>query len=66
MTAARGGKMEHALELPNRCEYCGHDRSHCKSQKCAKMRQQKYAREVKRNDPRTPLQIQRPDGPADV
>lgn len=61
-----GGKMEHALELPNRCEYCGKGRAHCKSRKCAKLRQQKYAREVKRDDLGASIQLQKPDGQTDV
>jgi len=44
----KGGKMNHALELPSRCEYCGEHRSHCKSKACAKKRQKAYAKVVNR------------------
>ena len=37
----------------------------CKSQKCAKMRQQKYSREVKRDDQRSALSVPRPNGQTD-
>lgn len=38
MTAPRGGKMNYALELPGRCEYCGKARNQCKSRKCKERR----------------------------
>lgn len=57
------GKMDYALELPNRCEFCGNDRAHCKSHKCAKMRQQKHSREVHRDG--KAIQLQKSDGATD-
>lgn len=44
----KSGKMDHALELPNKCEYCGNDRAHCKSRSCSKKRQQAFAKVVQR------------------
>jgi hypothetical protein len=59
------GKMNYALELPNRCEYCGNDRSHCKSRACSNKRQKAWA-EVKKNEKSAALRLQEPDGPIDL
>jgi hypothetical protein len=61
----KAGKMNYALELPNRCEYCGNDRAHCKSRACSKKRQRAWA-EVKNNEKSAALRLQKSDGSSDL